>query len=123
MWTIKPGWGSGPTGGDGLRALVRAGMGAILVTWGVVSTHEALPVAPEESLLLAWVRLAAEHDVRTSVALFSIFWALAPGPRALERTEGAEVSGAGKDPPARVGSPSLLLERPSREAGPPHRIP
>ncbi len=51
----------------------------LLGSWFLVGLHEALPVAVGEPLLLAWLRLAAEHPARMATAIALLAWALRPG--------------------------------------------
>jgi hypothetical protein len=74
--------------GRRLEAPERPRTGALLIafvvgmtgTWTLFSLQEAVPTEPGEPLLLAWLRLAAEHPQRTAVALTALTWALRPGP-------------------------------------------
>jgi hypothetical protein len=51
---------------------------ALVLTWALGVSMEALPPAWGEPWLLRWARALAEHPVRTALALGLALWALRP---------------------------------------------
>jgi hypothetical protein len=54
----------------------KAVVGSLVVTWALILIPGIWSPEPAEPLVLAWLRLAAEHPLRLGTAVALVLWAL-----------------------------------------------